>query len=89
MYMAVRWLKVSARISSSSVFSFSTAYTATGLVAQMPWLPEPELLITGIIAPPIRASQADAVFDMMCENMELPKMPWLNGRSMVLPRQCP
>ena len=60
-----------------------------GLVAQMPWLPEPLLLITGIMAPPIRASHASAVLDMMCENMVLPKIPWLRGRSMVLPRQWP
>ena len=41
----------------------------------MPWFPEPELLITGIMAPPILASHADAVFDSMCEKMLLPKMP--------------
>ena len=56
-----------ARVISSAVLWFSSANTTTGLVAQMPWLPDPELLITGIMAPAMRASQAQAVDDMMCE----------------------
>ncbi len=50
-----------ARIVRSSSAPISSAYTATGSVAAMPWLPLPELLITGIIAPAMRASQAAEV----------------------------
>ena len=35
--------------------------TLIGTVAVMPWLPEPELLMAGRVAPPMRASEAAAV----------------------------
>ena len=42
---------------SQGIF-FSLAYTTTGTEEAMPWLPLPELIITGISHPPIRASEA-------------------------------
>ena len=78
-----------ARVVSSAVLWFSRAKTATGFVAQMPWLPEPELLITGIMAPAMRASQALDVAERMCEKMLSPMMPRPSGRDRALPKQWP
>ena len=83
--MAVRWLRMRARVISSSVLWFSLPKTTTGKVAAMPWLPLPELLITGIMAPAIRASQAEEVSDRMWLKMDSPMMPRPNGRLNVLP----
>ena len=41
------------------------------------------------IAPAIRASQAQAVDDMICEKMLSPIMPRPIGRLSTLPKQCP
>ena len=40
--------------------SWPPATTSTGMVATIPWLPEPELLIAGSVAPPMRASEEAA-----------------------------
>ena len=87
--MAVKWLRTSARVSSSSVLWFSRANTTTGSVAAMPWLPLPELLITGIIAPAILASHAQEVALMMWLKMLSPMMPLPSGRESVLPSSWP
>ena len=59
--MTVKWLSISALVSSSSLLRRSFANTHTGNVAAMPWLPLPELLITGTFTPAIRASHAAEV----------------------------
>ena len=74
-YIAVRLLITSARISSSSVLWFSLANTTTGMVVQIPWFPLPLLLITGTMAPAIRASQAQLVADSILEKMLSPMIP--------------
>ena len=61
MYMLVRWLRINARMVCSSVALMSFAKLTTGMVAVMPWLPLPLLLITATGAPPMRASQAAEV----------------------------
>ena len=76
-------------MSSSSVLWFSSANTTTGMVAQMPWLPLPLLLITGILAPAIRASQAQLVTERIFEKMLSPMMPLPNGLHIVLPSSWP
>ena len=80
---------MSARTSSVRVLWFSRAKTATGFVAQMPWLPLPELDMTGMGAPAIRASQAEDVAERMCEKILSPMMPRPMGRVSALPRQWP
>ena len=50
----------SARYNFSRGMLFSRAYTITGTEEPMPWLPLPELMITGISQPSIRASEAAA-----------------------------
>ena len=87
--MAVKCDSIKARVSSSSVLWFSRAKTQTGFVAQMPWLPEPLLLITGIIAPAILASQAQEVEERMWEKMLSPMMPRPRGRVSALPSVWP
>ena len=74
-----------ALISSSSVLWFSFANTTTGIVVQMPWLPLPLLLITGIMAPAIRASHAQLVAESILEKMLSPIMPCPSGLHRVLP----
>ena len=87
--MAVRLLMIRARMVSSSVLWFSSAKTTTGIVAQMPWLPLPELLITGIMAPAMRASQAQLVADSTLEKMPSPIIPRPSGLQSVLPSWWP
>ena len=87
--MAVRLLMMRARMVSSSVLWFSSANTTTGMVAQMPWLPLPLLLITGTMAPAMRASQAQLVTDRIFEKMLSPMIPLPSGLHMVLPSWWP
>ena len=60
-------------MSCSSVASQSFAKLTTGMVQVMPWFPLPELLITAIGQPPILASQAAEVQEIMCASGVSPK----------------
>ena len=68
---------------------FSLANTTTGIVVHIPWFPLPLLLITGIIAPAMRASQAQLVAESILEKILSPIMPWPSGLHSVLPSSWP
>ncbi len=69
---------------SSSAFTCS-AITITGIVAVIPWLPDPELLIAGNAAPPIRASEAAEVRTIISVEISLASNPFSHCFFNVLP----
>ena len=61
------------------VFKDERGVTTTGMVAVIPWLPEPELVMAGSGAPPMRASEAPAVFMIIMSCRALLRNPvWIS-----------
>ena len=81
--MAVRWESASARARVSSSALRCSATVTTGMVAAIPWLPEPKLDIATTGAPPIRASDAATVLMMTLLSRSLLSRPFFTASEKV------
>ena len=94
MYIHTRQLSAVARSSASSEYPFTRQAAYSGMVAMMPWAPEPVMLMAGSGRPSTRASMAalhsrEAVFRSSLE-MSCPPLAWSSqGPKVVLALASP